>query len=71
MPFTLIVLNGLAGTSKTELIKKLSVSIDLEGIAKHRSSTFGSIGLNPRTQKMFDSYLLQKLKSKFIYKINI
>jgi tRNA 2-selenouridine synthase SelU len=46
MPFKLIVLKGLAGTSKTEVIKKLSASIDLEGLAMHRSSTFGAIGLN-------------------------
>jgi tRNA 2-selenouridine synthase len=71
MPFTLIVLKGLAGTSKTELIKKLDSSIDLEGLAMHRSSTFGAIGLNPRTQKMFESLLFVKLKSlsneKFVF----
>lgn len=61
-PFTFIVLYGLAGSGKTELIKQLSPSIDLEGLAQHRSSNFGAIGLKPREQKMFESLLFKRLR---------
>jgi len=70
-PFTFIVLYGLAGSGKTELIKQLAPSIDLEGLAQHRSSNFGAIGLNPREQKLFESLLFEKLeklkKEKFVF----
>jgi tRNA 2-selenouridine synthase len=58
----LIVLYGLAGAGKTRLIRKLSNAIDLEGFAQHRASLFGGLGLNPRSQKMFESLLLNSLK---------
>lgn len=61
-PFTFIVLYGLAGSGKTELIKQLNPSIDLEGLAQHRSSNFGGIGLKPRKQKLFESLLFKRLK---------
>jgi len=57
-----VVLYGLTGTGKTEIVRWFSDAIDLEGLAQHRSSLFGSIGLDPRNQKMFDSLLLQELK---------
>lgn len=70
-PFSFVVLYGLAGSGKTELIKKLVPSIDLEGLAQHRSSNFGAIGLNPREQKLFESLLFAKLKElekeKFVF----
>ncbi|MFA5142367.1 MAG: tRNA 2-selenouridine(34) synthase MnmH [Candidatus Woesearchaeota archaeon] len=59
----LIVLHGLTGTGKTELIQKIDLpKLDLEDIAKHRSSIFGAVGLVPRTQKMFESQLLYELE---------
>jgi len=61
-PFTFIVLYGLAGSGKTELLQHLKPSIDLEGLAQHRSSNFGAIGLNPREQKLFESLLFKRLK---------
>lgn len=64
-----IVLQGHAGSKKTEIIKKLSPAIDLEGLAMHRSSIFGGLGLSPRKQKMFESVLyveLEKLKDEKI-----
>ncbi len=56
----LVVLSGLTCTGKTELLQNL-VSIDLEGLAQHRSSLYGAVGLIPRSQKMFETLLLQKL----------
>lgn len=61
-PFKLIVLQGLAGSGKTDLIKAVKPSIDLEYFAGHRSSLFGAIGLKPRSQKMFESRLWFKLE---------
>ncbi|MCF7798849.1 tRNA 2-selenouridine(34) synthase MnmH [Candidatus Woesearchaeota archaeon] len=60
-PFTFIVLQGLAGCGKTDLIKKLFPTINLEGYAHHRSSLFGALGLKPVSQKMFESRLWKKL----------
>ena len=37
----LIILSGKTGTGKTRLIHKISDSIDLEGLANHRGSSFG------------------------------
>ncbi len=58
----LIVLHGLTCTGKTALLQKLPNSINLEGLAQHRGSLYGAIGLKPHTQKMFDTLLLKKLK---------
>jgi tRNA 2-selenouridine synthase len=58
----LIVLHGLTCSGKTALLQKLPNSIDLEGLAQHRGSLYGAIGLKPRSQKMFDNLLLEKLK---------
>jgi len=60
---SLIVLYGLTGSGKTEFLQQLPNSVDLEGLAQHRGSIFGDVGLQPRTQKMFDSLLLQRLLS--------
>jgi len=60
----LIVLHGLTGSGKTEILKHFRDSLDLEDIAKHRSSVFGAIGLTPSTQKMFESILFKELSEK-------
>lgn len=60
--FKFIVLHGLAGSGKTDLIKILPNSLDLEGLARHRSSIFGAIGLEPVSQKRFEGELLRKLR---------
>ncbi len=57
----LIVLWGLTCTGKTRLLEKFQNSIDLEGLAQHRSSLYGAVGLVPRSQKMFETLLLQRL----------
>lgn len=66
-----VVLYGLTGSGKTEMLQQLVNSLDLEGLAQHRGSIFGDIGLHPRSQKMFESLLLQRLldlqKEDFIF----
>lgn len=63
---TFIVLNGYTGCGKTVLLKKLAEkgypTIDLEGLAGHRGSIFGHIGVEPRKQKKFDSLLVHELE---------
>jgi len=59
---TLIVLWGLTCTGKTELLSYFSNSLDLEGIAQHRGSLYGGIGLQPRSQKAFEDLLLWRLR---------
>jgi len=63
------VLHGNTGVGKTYILKemeKLGANIiDLEQIANHRGSAFGSIGLaKPYNQKYFESLLWQELESK-------
>lgn len=56
-PPPLIVIHGQTGVGKTRLLKKLPHSIDLEGLAQHRSSLFGAVNKQPRSQKAFEAYL--------------
>lgn len=60
-----IVLNGYTGTGKTKILRLLSELgepvLDLEGLAGHRGSIFGQVGLAPNNQKTFDSLLLHEL----------
>ncbi|MGM0548184.1 MAG: tRNA 2-selenouridine(34) synthase MnmH [Bacillota bacterium] len=63
------VLHGNTGVGKTYILKEMEKMganiVDLEGIANHRGSAFGSIGLNqPYNQKYFESLLWQELKNK-------
>ncbi len=60
-------LYGHTGTGKTELLLKLKSMdlpvIDLEGLAGHRGSVFGHVGLAPQpSQKRFDTLLFQALR---------
>lgn len=55
----IFILQGLTGAGKTEIIKVLKNSIDIEGMAGHRSSVFGGIGLQQRSQKFFETELLR------------
>ena len=68
----MIVLSGLTGAGKTEFLKLLQDRgeqvVDLEGLANHRGSSFGAIGLGeqPRTEQ-FENRLfavLEKLNPK-------
>ena len=69
LPKNIMVMYGYTGSGKTRLIKLLKNSIDLEGLAKHRSSLFGAVGLKPNTQKMFESLLYFELKKERNYLI--
>lgn len=53
----IFILQGLTGAGKTEIIRYIKNSIDLEDLAGHRSSIFGAIGLKQNSQKAFDSGL--------------
>lgn len=61
-----IVLEGNTGTHKTDILEALQEEnypvLDLEGLAAHRGSTFGGIGLSPRSQKEFERDLLERLR---------
>jgi len=58
---TLIVLQGKTGVGKTLVLTQLDQIIDLEGMANHRGSLFGGVGLTPRSQKNFEGLLVQRL----------
>jgi tRNA 2-selenouridine synthase len=68
LPFQFKLLGGYTGSGKTDIIKDLKTrnerAIDLEDIAKHKGSAFGSIGL-PRqpTQEMFENLIGLELRS--------
>ena len=58
----LVVLHGMTGIGKTTLLQRLkergNTVVDLEGLACHRGSAFGQLGLNQDlTQKRFETIL--------------
>ncbi|WP_117167970.1 tRNA 2-selenouridine(34) synthase MnmH [Paraliobacillus sediminis] len=61
-----IVLNGYTGSGKTTILHRLEESdypvIDLEGLANHRGSIFGQIGLEPHNQKKFDALFIESIE---------
>lgn len=63
----LLVLRGLTGVGKTRALQQLAdveyPVIDLENLANHRGSAFGSLGLSAQpTQKMFEALLWDQLR---------
>ncbi len=65
-----IVLHGNTGSGKTELIQELSPSIDLEGLANHFGSTFGSVKGEQPSTKSFQNNLahqMMSLKEKYCF----
>jgi tRNA 2-selenouridine synthase len=63
-----VVLHGLTGVGKTDVLKRLGQKglpvLDLEGLAQHRGSVYGKIGLPPSpTQKAFESDIVRFLSS--------
>ena len=62
VPVPLVVIHGMTGTGKTTFINGLDhrkwTVIDLEGLACHRGSAFGAVGLEQQpSQKRFDTLL--------------
>jgi tRNA 2-selenouridine synthase len=59
-PCPVVILDGNTGSAKTEILNMLPARglqvIDLEGLARHRGSLFGSLGPQP-SQKAFDCAL--------------
>jgi tRNA 2-selenouridine synthase len=59
------VLNGFTGSGKTVILEYLKREgypvIDLEGLASHRGSIFGQIGLEPNNQKTFEAKLMKEV----------
>jgi len=63
----MLVLRGLTGVGKTRVLQQLSQQdqpvIDLEGLANHRGSAFGGVGLGQQPgQKQFESLLWDALQ---------
>lgn len=63
---TPVVLYGNTGSGKTKILKELEKKgypvMDLEGMANHRGSLLGAVGLGQQnSQKMFESYLYEGL----------
>jgi tRNA 2-selenouridine synthase len=62
MPWPLMVLGGRTGTGKTDLLLELarrgSAVVNLEGLANHRGSSFGGLGLGEQpTTEQFENRL--------------
>lgn len=59
------VVSGNTGTRKTEILQILKEEgfpvLDFEGLAAHRGSVFGGIGLKPHAQKQFEALLVEEL----------
>lgn len=67
-PFTFNILGGCTGAGKTEILEALSRKgeqvIDLEKLARHKGSAFGSIGEEePPSTEQFENELFLKLRS--------
>lgn len=60
------IVSGNTGTRKTEILKILKKEgypvLDFEGLARHRGSVFGGIGLKARSQKQFEALLVEELE---------
>ena len=67
LPFQFNILGGYTGSGKTELLKTVKEKgepvIDLEGLANHKGSAFGNIGMPPQPgQEMFENLLSCELR---------
>ncbi len=64
LPF--LVLRGQTGVGKTLILRALErdhpgTTLDLEGLAGHRSSVLGAVGLQPVTQGAFEGGLIERI----------
>ncbi len=61
-PVPFVILSGMTGSGKTRLIHKLRHFVDLEALANHRGSAFGShVGEGQPQQATFENKLAQSL----------
>lgn len=65
-PHKLRILSGFTGSGKTEILHELKrldcAVIDLEGLANHKGSAFGGIGMPPQpSNEQFENYLAMEL----------
>lgn len=69
LPFPFIVIGGMTGSGKTEILSELGKMgypvVDLEKLASHKGSVFGSIGepVQPTTEQ-FENLLFENLWAK-------
>ncbi len=73
-PFKGVLLGGFTGSGKSEILLELSLAgeqvIDLEGLANHKGSAFGSLGQSPQPSKeQFENELSSVLLSLNLNKI--
>jgi tRNA 2-selenouridine synthase len=66
--FNIVVIGGKTGTGKTKLLSLLEKNkyqtIDLEGFACHRGSTFGGLGMNEQpSNEQFENIIAEKLST--------
>ena len=66
-PWPLLVLGGRTGTGKTALLQELqrqgAAVVDLEGLAHHRGSSFGGLGLPPQpSSEHYENRLAAQLR---------
>jgi tRNA 2-selenouridine synthase len=61
-PQPFVVLSGMTGSGKTRLLHRLRRIVDLEALARHRGSAFGShLGVRQPQQATFENRLAQAL----------
>ena len=70
LPFQLNILGGYTGSGKTYVVNELEkvgeTVVDLERLANHKGSAFGSIGMPAQpSQEMFENLLATKLREAF------
>lgn len=75
LPFTFNALGGFTGSGKTEILEVLHKQghpvINLEHIASHKGSAFGSMGMNPQpSQEHFENLLIEALQPYYSLKEN-
>lgn len=64
-PAPFVVLSGMTGSGKTRLLHNLRHFVDLEALANHRGSAFGShFGISQPQQATFENRLAQSLYQK-------
>ena len=68
MPRCLLVVGGMTGTGKTQILHALAALgeqvLDLEGLANHRGSSFGSLDMPPQpTTEQFENLIGDRLRA--------